>query len=60
MRQQQQQQQQLEQTQRESAEARLARLARLPDQIQPHFLINTLNLINAVMYEDAARADRLQ
>lgn len=35
------------------------RLARLADQVQPHFLFNTLNLISAVMYEDVARADRL-
>jgi two-component system LytT family sensor kinase len=41
---------------RELAEVRLARLA---DQVQPHFLFNTLNLISAVMYEDVARADRL-
>lgn len=40
----------------ELAEARLARLA---EQIQPHFLFNTLNLISATMYEDVARADRL-
>ncbi len=40
----------------ELAEARLARLA---DQVQPHFLFNTLNLISSVMYEDVARADRL-
>lgn len=35
------------------------RLARLADQVQPHFLFNTLNLISSVMYEDVARADRL-
>ncbi|HEY0953577.1 MAG TPA: histidine kinase [Roseateles sp.] len=40
----------------ELAEVRLARLA---DQVQPHFLFNTLNLISSVMYEDVARADRL-
>jgi hypothetical protein len=40
----------------ELAELRLARLA---DQVQPHFLFNTLNLISAVMYEDVPRADRL-
>lgn len=40
----------------ELAELRLARLA---DQVQPHFLFNTLNLISSVMYEDVARADRL-
>ncbi|MCV2419743.1 sensor histidine kinase [Paucibacter sp. DJ2R-2] len=42
--------------QTELAEARLTRLA---EQIQPHFLFNTLNLISSVMYEDVARADRI-
>ena len=28
-----------------------ARLARLADQVQPHFLFNTLNLVSSVMYE---------
>jgi LytS/YehU family sensor histidine kinase len=46
----------LDRARRELAEVRLARLA---DQVQPHFLFNTLNLISAVMYEDVARADRL-
>jgi hypothetical protein len=46
----------LERTRRELAEARLARLA---DQIQPHFLFNSLNLISSVMFEDVERADRL-
>jgi len=36
-----------------------ARLSRLTEQIQPHFLFNTLNLISSVMYEDVVRADRL-
>ncbi len=36
-----------------------ARLTRLTEQIQPHFLFNTLNLISSVMYEDVARADRI-
>ncbi|MFG6431762.1 sensor histidine kinase [Roseateles sp. LYH14W] len=45
-----------ESARRELAEVRLARLA---DQVQPHFLFNTLNLISSVMYEDVARADRL-
>ncbi|RQO54319.1 hypothetical protein DBR47_22790 [Paucibacter sp. KBW04] len=36
-----------------------AKLQRLSDQIQPHFLFNTLNLISSVMYEDVARADHL-
>lgn len=40
----------------ELAEARLERLA---EQIQPHFLFNTLNLISQVMFEDVARADRI-
>lgn len=48
--------QELERARRELAEVRLARLA---DQVQPHFLFNTLNLIAAVMHEDVARADRL-
>lgn len=46
----------LERARRELAELRLARLA---DQVQPHFLFNTLNLISSVMYEDVPRADRL-
>ncbi|CAM3918730.1 sensor histidine kinase [Roseateles saccharophilus] len=48
--------QELERARRELAELQLARLA---DQVQPHFLFNTLNLISSVMYEDVARADRL-
>ena len=48
--------QELERARRELAEVRLARLA---DQVQPHFLFNTLNLISSVMYEDVPRADRL-
>lgn len=48
--------QELERTRRELAEARLARLG---EQIQPHFLFNSLNLISSVMYEDVERADRL-
>lgn len=48
--------QELERARRELAELRLARLA---DQVQPHFLFNTLNLISSVMYEDVPRADRL-
>nr|WP_295078437.1 histidine kinase [uncultured Roseateles sp.] len=46
----------LERLRSELAEARLQRLS---DQIQPHFLFNTLNLISSVMYEDVARADQL-
>jgi LytS/YehU family sensor histidine kinase len=41
------------------AELAEARLSRLAEQIQPHFLFNTLNLISSVMYEDVALADRL-
>lgn len=48
--------QELDRARRELAEVRLARLA---DQVQPHFLFNTLNLISSVMYEDVARADQL-
>jgi hypothetical protein len=48
--------QELDRARRELAELQLARLA---DQIQPHFLFNTLNLISSVMYEDVPRADRL-
>ncbi len=48
--------QELERARRELAELQLARLA---DQVQPHFLFNTLNLISSVMYEDVLRADRL-
>ncbi len=50
------QRQELERTRRELAEARLARLA---EQVQPHFLFNSLNLIASVMHEDVDRADRL-
>jgi len=46
----------LERARRDLAEMRLARLA---DQVQPHFLFNTLNLISSVMYEEVPRADRL-
>jgi hypothetical protein len=49
-------QQELERTRRELAEAQAARLA---DQVQPHFLFNSLNLIASVMHEDVARADTL-
>ncbi|MCV2370764.1 sensor histidine kinase [Roseateles oligotrophus] len=41
------------------AELAEAQLTRLTEQIQPHFLFNTLNLISSVMYEDVARADRI-
>ena len=36
-----------------------ARLARLQEQVQPHFLFNTLNLISSMMHEDVERADRI-
>jgi len=36
-----------------------ARLARLQEQVQPHFLFNTLNLISSLMHEDVERADRI-
>ncbi|CAG1015017.1 two-component system, LytTR family, sensor histidine kinase AlgZ [Burkholderiaceae bacterium] len=42
-----------------NAELTQARLARLAQQIQPHFLFNTLNLVSSVMYEDVSRADRI-
>jgi hypothetical protein len=36
-----------------------ARLERLQEQVQPHFLFNTLNLVSSVMHEDVERADRI-
>lgn len=36
-----------------------AQLANLRLQLQPHFLFNALNAISGVMYEDAAKADRM-
>ena len=42
-----------------NAELAAARIARLQEQIQPHFLFNTLNLVSSVMYEDVERADRI-
>jgi signal transduction histidine kinase len=36
-----------------------AQLANLRAQLNPHFLFNTLNMISARMYEDAADADRM-
>ncbi len=41
------------------AELSQARLARLQDQLQPHFLFNTLNLVSSLMSEDVARADQV-
>ncbi|MBA4342959.1 MAG: hypothetical protein C0423_12505 [Methylibium sp.] len=46
----------LQRTRTALAETQLARLA---EQLQPHFLFNTLNLVSSVMYEDVARADRI-
>lgn len=42
-----------------TAELAQAKLARLAEQVQPHFLFNTLNLVSSVMYEDVERADRI-
>ena len=36
-----------------------AQVQRLQQQLQPHFLFNTLNLISSTMHVDAAQADRL-
>src|SRR6516225_5341491 len=36
-----------------------ARLARLQEQVHPHFLFDTLNLVSSVMHEDVERADRI-
>ena len=52
-------QQRREELARLSAELAASKLARLQEQVQPHFLFNTLNLISSVMYEDVARADRI-
>ncbi len=41
------------------AELSRARLARLQDQLQPHFLFNTLNLVSSLMGEDVERADKV-
>ncbi len=49
----------MQQSERLRAELAEARLARLTEQVQPHFLFNTLNLISSVMYEDVKKADRL-
>lgn len=42
--------------QRELAELQLRRLR---EQLRPHFLFNTLNLISSAMYEDPEKADKL-
>jgi LytS/YehU family sensor histidine kinase len=52
-------QQQAAEVARLSAHLAEARLARLQEQIHPHFLFNTLNLISSVMHEDVERADRI-
>jgi len=36
-----------------------ARLEALKQQIQPHFLFNTLNMISSTMHDDVERADRM-
>lgn len=36
-----------------------ARLAALRNQLQPHFLFNTLNLISSTMYQDVDKADSI-
>lgn len=36
-----------------------AKLGSLKNQLNPHFLFNTLNMISSVMYEDAKKADSL-
>ena len=41
------------------AELLQARMARLQDQLQPHFLFNTLNLVSSLMAEDVERADEV-
>lgn len=42
-------------------QARLAdaRLETLRNQLHPHFLFNTLNMISSLMYEDISKADRM-
>ena len=44
------------QLQRQLAQARLKNLT---NQLQPHFLFNTLNTISAIMHEDVEAADRM-
>ena len=52
-------QRQAAEVERLNAHLAQARLERLQEQIQPHFLFNTLNLVSSVMHEDVARADRI-
>ena len=49
----------LRQRERVEAALREASLALLRQQLQPHFLFNSLNLISATMYENVPKADRL-
>jgi hypothetical protein len=52
-------QRQAAEVERLNAHLAQARLARLQEQIHPHFLFNTLNLVSSVMHEDVERADRI-
>jgi len=52
-------QRQAAEVERLNAHLAQARLERLQEQVQPHFLFNTLNLISSVMHEDVERADRI-
>jgi LytS/YehU family sensor histidine kinase len=52
-------QRQAAEVERLNAHLAQARLERLQEQIQPHFLFNTLNLVSSVMHEDVERADRI-
>jgi len=52
-------QRQAAEVERLNAHLAQARLARLQEQVQPHFLFNTLNLVSSVMHEDVERADRI-
>ncbi len=52
-------QRQAAEVERLNAHLAQARLERLQEQVQPHFLFNTLNLVSSVMHEDVERADRI-
>ena len=41
------------------SELRQSQLEQLKSQLQPHFLFNTLNAVNALIYEDPRAADRI-
>ena len=41
------------------SELRTSQLEQLKSQLQPHFLFNTLNAVNALIYEDPRAADRV-